>query len=89
MHEHFTLVNSKFRGLSLAKFHMLKVCHKGINTGIIKYTGYFPKDNKNSVKLHIAMGMKYIGRYKNNTQVLLSGKLQDIFQETYKLINIK
>jgi len=84
LHNHCTYVNRIFRGIGLAKLHMIKLCQTGLDDGFKKYEGYWDKGNNRSIILHLKMGFK-IETMRKNEQLLLIGNLREIRDQTYKL----
>jgi len=86
VHMHCTYTHSDHRCLGLGKLHMLKLCETGIENGISKGEGFWPKKNSGSIILHLQMGWKIDSINDSKNCVFLIGDLEKIKNITYRLL---
>jgi hypothetical protein len=84
LHNHCTYANKKFRGMGLAKLHMVKICQAALENGFRKMEGYWPKRNSGSIILHLKMGW-LIERMDERNKLFLIGDAELIRERTRNL----
>lgn len=86
IHNHCTYASKQYRGFGFAKYHMIKLCQRGIDNGFRIQEGYWPISNNRSIILFLSMGWK-IQSIRNGKDLLMTADLREVRDRTLELLN--
>ncbi len=82
---HIVFTLKEYRGMNLAKYHIIKLSQVGLDNGYTKQIGYFSKKNKGSISLFVRMGYE-ISHIREDGLIIAYGDSETVLKNTYKML---
>ncbi|MBZ0201450.1 MAG: hypothetical protein K8I03_00380 [Ignavibacteria bacterium] len=85
LNNHFTFADRDTRGMNLAKYHIIKLCRTGIDSGYPEQIGYWPRNNNRSIILYLKMGCE-ISHINEQGLLIMNADNAKVSESAYRML---